>query len=316
MIPDKALPDPDIPPVPVRMRPLGRFVLPVPEGMELTATWFRINRISVEEIPWRTEPGRRGSLHALRESIGRRTGHVPADRPLPGGWEERDASDLCGVPATLLCTNGRTVDHNIDVHIGTPEVILHLLENRPFDICGECLSLNGPILNLFWHYRFGCEKVSPDSFFLAAGRMEGLNTWSEHVGVSVDRPASEGRPRIHLSFSTHLFARPCDPPRIVEAVKSVTSKYMVDLEVLRSQERSLAGMKGLEEIYVLSPKDENGEKCARLTACWEYQGIGGDPERPHVELKMTCRDDARDDALRMWAAIMTNFDTVRRHLFP
>lgn len=61
-------PDRNRPSTPTDMRPLGRFVLPVPEGMELTATWFRINRISVEEIPW--GPGQRGSLSALRESIG------------------------------------------------------------------------------------------------------------------------------------------------------------------------------------------------------------------------------------------------------
>ncbi len=301
---------------PTGMRPLGRFVLPVPAGMELTATWFRINRISVEEIPWRTGPGQRDSLRALRESIGAQEGAWSGERTFPGGWEERDASELCGVPAMLLCTNGRRADHNIDVHIGLPDVILRLTENRPFDICGECLTPHGPILNLSRHYRHGCEGVSPDSFFLASGRIEGLGTWSEQAGASLDRPADGGRPRIHLTFTTHLFARPCDPPRIIEAVKPAASKYRISLEVLRSQIRPLAGMKGLEEVYILRPRDESGDGCPRFTACWEYEGIGGDPERPHIELKMTCRAEALEDALRMWDEVMTNFVPVRKYTFP
>ena len=59
MTSETSRPDPFLPPHPVEMLPLGRFVLPVPRGMETTATWFEINKIGVEELPWKAEAGRR-----------------------------------------------------------------------------------------------------------------------------------------------------------------------------------------------------------------------------------------------------------------
>ena len=50
-----------------------------------------------------------------------------------------------------------------------------------------------------------------------------------------------------------------------------------------------------------------------MTACWVYEGAGGDPEKPHIELKLTCRAKDRDEALAMWQAIVANFVPVRRH---
>lgn len=314
MITDTAAPDPTLPPYPMVLRPVGRFMLPIPESMELSATWFKVNGIAVEELHWKPGLTTR-TLDALRESLGTKAGMAIEITGLSvrERWDETDVSDLCGFPAVLRCCNGSRADHNLEVYIGMPDVILRLTENRPFDTCGPCLTVNGPILNLFSQYRHGGENVSPASFFFSAGRAEALKTWSEQAGMSFERPPSESRHRIRLRFEAILFAHPCDPPRITEAVKPVTSKYRIELKILRSRERILAGLSGLEEIYVLQPKDNNCPDVARLTACWEYEGAGGDPQKPHIQIKMSCRVEAKDEALRMWDAIIRNFASVREH---
>ncbi|SFL23322.1 hypothetical protein SAMN05421830_10165 [Desulfomicrobium norvegicum] len=312
MVTDTVAPDAKLPSCPVILRPVGRFVLPVHESMELSATWFKVNGIAVEEIPWKPGLNKR-NLDALKESLGTKAGMANEIKGLSvrERWDETDVSDLFGFPSMLRCCNGSRADHNLEVYIGMPEVILCLTENRPFDTCGPCLTVNGPILNLFRKYHHGNEIVSPTGFFFSAGRVEGLKTWSEQAGMSLERPPSESLHRIRLRFDAHLFAHPCDPPRITEAVKPVTSKYRIELKILRSRENVLAGLKGLEEIYILQPKDKDCPDVPRLTACWEYEGAGGDPQKPHIQIKMSCRIEAREDALRMWDAIICNFSSVR-----
>ena len=315
MITDTAAPDPTLPPCPVVLRPVGRFMLPIPESMELCATWFKVNGITVEELQWKPGLETKRTLNALRESLGTKAGMANEITGLDvrERWDETDVSDLCEFPATLRCCNGSRADHNIEVYTGLPDVILRLTENRPFDTCGPCLTVNGPILNLIRHYRHGGENVSPAGFFFSAGRVEGLKTWSEQAGMSFERPPSESRYRIRLRFDAHLFAHPCDAPKITEAVKPVTSKYRIELKILRSKERILAGLNGLEEIYILQPRDKSCPDVPRLTACWEYEGAGGDPQKPHIQFKMSCRVEAKEEALRMWDAIIRNFGSVQKH---
>lgn len=310
---DTAGNDPKLPPLPVVMRPVGRFVLPVPEGMEPSAAWFKVNGIAVDELPWKTGPGHGRGMDALRKSLGSEAGvaHEITGLSVRERWDETDVTDLCGFPALLRCCNGSKADHNLEVYIGLQDVILRMTENRPFDTCGPCLTINGPILNLFRRYRHGDGNVSTDAFFLSSGMVEGLKIWSEQAGISLERPPSGSLQRIRLRFATHLFSQPCDPPRITEVVKSVTSKYRIELKILRSGERVLAGLKGLEEVYILQPKDKDCSDVPRLTACWEYEGAGGDPHKPHVELKLSCRAEAQEDALRMWDAVVANFRSVR-----
>ena len=82
------------------------------------------------------------------------------------------------------------------------------------------------------------------------------------------------------------------------------------LHVLRSQKRVLAGMEGLEEVYIGGDKDDDE---LTLTALWKYPGSGKDPEKPKVQIEITCPESAKDDALRMWDAVMTKFTTVREY---
>ena len=150
MLIDTASPDPKLPPFPVVMRRMGRFVLPVPESLELSATWFKVNGIDIEELPWKKGLGQKRGMDALRESLGTEAGVANEITGLAvrERWDETDVSDLCGFPAMLRCCNGSKADHNLEVYIGMPDVILCLTENRPFDTCGPCLTINGPILNL------------------------------------------------------------------------------------------------------------------------------------------------------------------------
>ena len=121
---------------------------------------------------------------------------------------------------------------------------------------------------MFKHYRFGNKNVAPDSFFSAGGRVEGLKTWYEQVGIGLKRLASESRPKIYLRFDT-LPPTTSEFPKSIYVISGVARKYGMKLHVLRSQKRALAGMEGREEIYI---GGNQGDDERELTAFWRYQG--------------------------------------------
>ena len=69
-------------------------------------------------------------------------------------------------------------------------------------------------------------------------------------------------------------------------------------------------MEGLEEVYIGGNKDDAE---LTLTALWKYQGVKNDPAKPKIKIEITCPESAKEDALRMWDAIMTKFTTVREY---
>jgi hypothetical protein len=311
---DTAGPNPNLPPCPVTMFPVGRFMIPVPKDMKLGAGIHNVNKITIEEIAWGKGRDREEYLKEVwmpvrtkaweRYVAGGKLG--PASQ---GGWAEEDVSHLFGYPAMLLCYGDDMADHYIDVHIALPEAILRLKESRFYPIGQECLDMEGRMLNLFKHYRFGNKNVAPDSFFSAGGRVEGLKTWYEQAGLGAKRHASESRPKIYLRFDT-LPPVTSEFPKSIYVISDVARKYGMKLHVLRSQKRVLAGMEGREEIFIL--RDKNDDEF-ELTASWKFQGVPKDPEKPDVEIQMTCPESAKEDALRMWDAVMTKFTTVREY---
>ena len=311
---DTAGPNPKLPPYPVTMFPAGRFMLPVPKGLDISSSIFTLNKITIEEIAWKNGRSREEYLKEVWSTV-RDTEHKTYLRrgkigPVTqGGWAEEDVSHLFGYPAMLLCYNGNMADHNIDVHIGLPEAILRLTESRSYDTGEECLNMEDRLLNLFKHYRFGNKNVAPDSFFSAGGRVEGLKTWYEQAGVGAKRPASEAQPKIYLRFDT-VPPVTSEFPKSINVISGVARKYGMKLHVLRSQKRVLAGMEGREEIFLLRDKDDDEFE---LTASWRFQGVKNNPEKPDAEIELTCPESAKEDALRMWDAIMTKFTTVREY---
>jgi len=311
---DTARPNPKLPPYPVTMFPAGRFMLPVPRDMGLVGGTFIINKITIKEIAWPKGTDREEYLKEVwmpvrteaweRYVEGGKLG--PASQ---GGWAEEDVSHLFGFPARLLCYGDDMEDHFIDIHIGLPEAILRLKESRFYHIGKECIDMDSRILNLFKHYRFGNKNVAPDSFFSAGGRVEGLKTWYEQVGIGAIWPAGAANPTIRLTLYT-LPPVTSNFPKSIYTTSGIVRKYGMKLHVLRSQKRVLAGMEGLEEVYIGGDKDDTE---LTLTALWKYPGSGKDPEKPKVQIEITCPESAKEDALRMWDAVMKNFTTVREY---
>ena len=311
---DTASPNPKLPPYPVTMFPAGRFMLPVPKGLDISSSIFTINKITIEEIAWKNGRSREEYLKEVWSTVRekehktflRRGKLGPSNQ---GGWAEEDVSHLFGYPAMLFCYRGKTADHNIDVHIGLPEAILRLTESKYYPIGKACLDMEDRLLNLFKHYRFGNKNVAPDSFFSAGGRVEGLKTWYEQAGFGAKRPASESQPKIYLRFDS-VPPVTSEFPKSINVISGVARKYGMKLHVLRSQKRVLAGMEGLEEVYLFGNKDD-----AELTlkASWKFQGVKNNPEKPDTEIELTCPESAKEDALRMWDVIMTKFTTVREY---
>jgi hypothetical protein len=310
---DRANPDPKLPPYPVRLNPIGRFMLPVPKGMEVMGTTFKVNDIKIKEIPWKSGVDReeyfRGIWMPVRTEARENYEEAASVGPYTqGGWAEKDISELLGHPAMLLCYKDRQAEHEIDIHIGLPELVLRLTESRFYDIGVECRDMEGRIHELLKHYRYGSRNVHPDSFFSAAGRIEGMKTWHEQAGIGFNCPTS-GSSNIRLFFDTYPSGSP-DEPKSILTIMPLVIKYGTKLHVLRSSKRVLAGMEGLEEVYLGGNKEDEE---LELTASWKFQGAQKDPLKPMMEIELTSPESAKDEALRMWDALMKNFTSVREY---
>jgi len=115
---------------------------------------------------------------------------------------------------------------------------------------------------------------------------------------------------MHLEVGTYLFAKPDVPPKSFMGAIGVARSVGIDIQFLRSQRRVLAGMDGLEEIFIMS-ETKNGKVRSELTAQWKFQGVGGDHDKPNIDIELTCHPDGKEYALRVWDAVMRNFTTVR-----
>jgi hypothetical protein len=316
MFPDKATPDPRFPPLPVKLYPVGRFVFPVPEGLEFLGSTLSINKIAIDEIRWKPGKDRDQQFRDLwmpvrdeaRKNYDRR---ASMGRATQGGLAEQDVSELFGHPAMLLCYDGSWAEHHVDVYIALPEYILRLDHNRFYRTGAECLDMEAPIIKLFKHYRVGHGDFGPDSFVTPKGRIEGIKPWAEEAWASSHRNATESKPNIDYEFNADLELAPGTPPNSISLARGEFKKIGSEMTMLRSRQRTLAGMDGLEEVYVLSGmKDER--KRAGIYATWDYPGERGNPEKPFCYMKLDCEDAAaKEDVLRMWDAIMNNFNTIR-----
>jgi hypothetical protein len=315
MILDTANPDPKLPPLGVTMYALGRFMLPVPTGLQISGSLFKINAISIDEIGWKKGIDRSEYFKSLwkpvrDEARSKYEYSEPFGPVIQGGLAEEDISALCGHPAMLLCYADSMADHYIDVHVAMPEVILRLKEERLYQVGKECLNMEGNILNLLKHYHTGSRNVSPDSFFCVTGRFEGVKTWYEQINIGVDNLGNATIPKMHLEVGTYLFAKPATPPKSFMGAIGVARSVGIDVQFLRSQRRVLAGMDGLEEIFIMS-ETKNGKVRSELTAQWKFQGVGGDHDKPNIDIELTCHPNGKEYALRVWDAVMRNFTTVR-----
>jgi hypothetical protein len=130
MISDKATPDPRFPPLPVKLYPVGRFVVPVPEGLEFRSSSLSMNKIAVTEITWKPGKDREQQFRDLwmpvrdeaRKNYDRR---ASMGRATQGGFAEQDLSELFGHPAMLLCYQSKRAWHHIDTFIALPEYVPH-----------------------------------------------------------------------------------------------------------------------------------------------------------------------------------------------
>jgi hypothetical protein len=316
MISDKATPDPRFPPLPVKLYPVGRFVVPVPEGLEFRSSSLSMNKIAVTEITWKPGKDREQQFRDLwmpvrdeaRKNYDRR---ASMGRATQGGFAEQDLSELFGHPAMLLCYQSKRAWHHIDTFIALPEYVLHLKEDRLYDIGVECLDMEAPILKFFKHYHVGHREFGPDSFLTPKGLIEGIKPWAEEATAYSRRDATETKPKISYEFNADLALAPGTPPRSISLARGEFKKEGFELTMLRSRQRTLVGMDGLEEVYIFSGM-KNGQERAGIYAKWIFQGERGNPEKPFNYIKLNCDDDAaKDDALRMWDAIMSNFTTIR-----
>jgi hypothetical protein len=301
------------PPWPVNLHPVGRFLFPVPSGLEFKGRSLIVNDMFIEETDWmrgdRAQQFR--DLWVPVRDEAKKHYDLYKNRPIVrGGFVHEDVSDLFGHPAVLLCYDGREGGHWIDTFIALPDFILRVKEDRFYEFGQECLDMEGPTLDFFRHYHTDRLNYPPDSFWTNRGWVQGLNTRYESVSASARRAKTETTSKISLRFSAYMLFLPDGPPMKISSIRKVFEGNGADLKILRSRQKPFQGRPGLEEVFILT-SNYDGEIRSELSAEWTIQGEPKNPDKPTINLEMECDASNQDDALRMWDSVVENFTSIR-----
>jgi hypothetical protein len=127
----------DQPSWPVTLYPVGRFLFPVPKGLDFLGRSIKINDMFIEEIDWGEGDHSQQfrdlwmPVHDKAKEHYDRYVEWPVTR---GGFAYKDVSDLFGHPSVMLCYAG-SGDHKIDTFIALPDFILRIKQ--------ECATTSG-----------------------------------------------------------------------------------------------------------------------------------------------------------------------------
>jgi hypothetical protein len=297
----------------VNLHPVGRFLFPVPSGLEFMGRSVWINDLFIEETDWR--PGDRAQqFRDLWEPVrdkAKKHYDLYEKRPIVrGGFAHEDVSDLFGHPAVMLCYDGSGGGHWIDTFIAMPDFMLRVKEDRFYEFGQECVDMEGAVLDFFRHYHTDRLNYPPDSFWTDRGWVQGLKVRDESVNAFARRAKTETAPEISLSFYAYMLSRPDSPPIKISSIRKVFEGNGIALKILRSRQRSFQGRPGLEEVFI-GTMEEAGEVRSELSAKWTIQGEPKNPDKPAITLDMDCSADVKDEALRMWDAVLENFTSIR-----
>ncbi|HCU68978.1 MAG TPA: hypothetical protein DGF30_07080 [Desulfomicrobium sp.] len=302
------------PPLPVTLYPVGRFLFPVPQGLEFQGRIININHMTIEETDW----GRGDRAKQFRDmwepvrDEGRKHYDVYKNTPVVrGGFVQEDVSEHFGHPAVLLCYSAQNGAHWIDTFVAMPDWILRIKEEAVYEIGKECLGdLKGTTLDFFRHYHTDRSDHPADLFWTGRGWVQGLKTRDEDVRASAILPAKETTPQISLRLRAYMIATPDEPAKSITSIRKILDGNNIDLKLLRSRQRPFEGMPGLEEVYILSAY-ECGEYRSTLYAQWAIEVEAKNPQRPAIYLEMSCNAAAQDEALRIWDAAIDNFTSIQ-----
>ena len=301
------------PPWPITLYPVGRFLFPVPKGLDFLGRSIKINDMFIEETDW-GEGDRAQQFRDLwmpvrdgAKDYYDRNEEWPASR---GGFAHEDISDLFGHPAVLLCYEGREGGHWVDTFVALPDFILRVKEDRFYEIGQECVDMEGTVLNFFKHYHTDKHNLPSDIFWTNRGWVQGLKTWDESADAFARREQTETKPKITLSlYASMLFQPDVQPPKI-SSLRKVFESNGIEIKILRSRPRSFEGMAGFEEVFI-GTMNEDGEIRSELAAKWSIQGEPKNHDRPSMTLEMDCSASVQDEALRMWDAVLNNFTSIQ-----
>ncbi|WP_028576060.1 hypothetical protein [Desulfomicrobium escambiense] len=302
------------PPLPVTLYPVGRFLFPVPQGLEFQGRIININDMSIEETDWNSGD-RAKQFRALWEPVrdeARKHYDVYKNTPVVrGGFVQEDVSEHFGHPAVLLCYSAQNGAHWIDTFVALPDWILRIKEETAYEIGKECLGdLKGTTLDFYRHYHTDRSALPADLFWTGRGWVQGLKTRDESVDAFALRTKTETTPEISLSLMAFTIFRPDEPTKSIAAIRKIFKAHGAELKILRSRQLFFAGRPGLEEAFVLSPK-ESGEHATEFSGKWTIEGEPRNPERPRIVIRMECKTDDHREALRIWDAVLENFTSIQ-----
>lgn len=302
------------PPLPVTLYPVGRFLFPVPQGLEFQGRIININHMTIEETDWgRGDRAQqfRNMWEPVRDEARKHCDMYKNTPIVRGGFVQEDVSEHFGHPAVLLCYSAQNGAHWIDTFVAMPDWILRIKEEAVYEIGKECLGdLKATALDFFKHYHTDRSNLPADLFWTGRGWLQGLKTRDESVDAYALRTKTETTPEISLSLMAFTIFRPDEPAKSIAAIRKIFKAHGAELKILRSRQLFFAGRPGLEEAFVLSPK-ESGAQETEFSGKWTIEGEPRNPERPRIVIRMECKTNDHRGALRIWDAVLENFTSIQ-----
>lgn len=91
---------------------------------------------------------------------------------------------------------------------------------------------------------------------------------------------------------------------------SMATRYApgVNVDIIRSGNRTAAGLKGEELVMRMSASGEE----TQIQFCWEYRGVVDSGEHPEIQITMETSDDNLHEKLKVWDSLISSFSQLYR----
>lgn len=286
---------------------LGRFSIAVPQTMKLEVQTSSIRMTEITEVFWPHDV----SHEVAREKVWKaRLQEIALLEPPPGKKkaliETRSFSDF-GNWAKGVFYHGDNIsasEAQWEVLIDAGKVGVWL---KSESILAEPLNIEKGVRNLAalatayrWREPLTKDASGTGSFYLKNGSIALPYRWQEGTYASFQGDPLELKLEIEMQ----------ETPDVEEA--GLTERYDaaiatgyalgVDVDKLRGQKRTIAGLKGEDVIVRMKDKYDTV-----LNFAWEYPGEEDSGERPEIQITMESPDGALEEKIKVWDAILDSF---------
>lgn len=292
---------------PMRNLLVGRFAITVPETMKLEVQTSSIRMTEINEVLWPHDV----SHEVARENVWKaRLGEIAQREPPLSKKktviETRSFSDF-GTWARGIFYHGDNIsaseaqwDVLIDAGKGGVWLKSEAILIEPTNVEKAVRNLRNLSKAYRWRDPMTRSTSADDSFYLENGLIALPYKWQEGTYARFSGDPLELKLEIEMQETQEV-----EKVGLVERYgAAISTGYALGVEVdkIRGQKRTLAGLQG--EDVIVRMKDKDG---AVLNFAWEYPGQEDSGERPEIQITMESPDGALEEKIKVWDAILDSF---------